>query len=486
MAQVGIVVLAWNKLEYTKKCIKSILQNTNFNYFQIIAVNNGSTDGTYEYFEEMRAKYAKVNAFIPVHLSENLGYGGGMNAGTEVALKNGSTHICHISNDVEVQPGWLHPLYECLEKDPSRGLVQPLVLDFENKVQDCGVIVEINSENYLKQEGIDRSIEHLRTIAESERLYLNGCVLLGTKRFFEEVGGFDPAFAPIYHEESDLCLRGHRQGFKMMFCGKSTVKHHVRLTTQDMPEIESLFWEHWELFLKRHKAYICDLAQEIYGEEFNRIEISKFGIDHDLKDTHQKLANDWHKMSPQTQEQMNEFYKSTVHYIGDLINWNNSEYKIGLINHAIEICRENDVESILDVGAGILSDSIRLRNSGLKVTSVDLNCPHYEFGQFRLEDRKITDIECLYVGETLEKYDAVVLLDVIEHIKDIEEFLETYISKIDKYVFMTIPETIPPDEHEKHPMHLLELEGFWQKLPEYMYEKFGFKRIDSMTYIKER
>ena len=485
MAQVGIVVLAWNKLEYTKKCIESILKNTNFNYFQIIAVNNGSTDGTYEYFEEMKNKYASVSAFIPVHLSANLGYGGGMNAGTQVALDNESTHICHISNDVEVQPGWLHPLYECLEKDPSRGLVQPLVLDFENKVQDCGVIVEINSENYLKQEGIDRSIEHLRTISESERLYLNGCCLLGTRRFFEEVGGFDEAFAPIYHEESDLCLRGHRQGFKMMFCGKSTVKHHVRLTTQDMPEIEPLFWEHWELFLKRHKAYICDLAQERFGEEFNKIEISSFGKDADLTGAHHKLAEDWNKHTHETQADNDMFYKTTTHYIADLVNWNNSEYKIGLTNHAIKICIENNVSTVLDVGAGILADSIKIRNAGMKVTAIDLDSPHYDFGQFRLEDRKIDDIECLYVGDALGRYDAVVLLDVIEHIKDIEEFLEQYISKVDRYVFMTIPEVIPPDEHDKHPMHLLELEEFWKNLPEYMHKKFGFKRIDSMTYVKE-
>jgi len=97
----SIIVLTFNALKYTKKCLESILKNTPDNY-ELIFVDNASTDGTIEWLKEVE-KEKKGFPIKFIYNKENKGVAGGRNQACEIAT---GEFISFIDNDTEVQKGW--------------------------------------------------------------------------------------------------------------------------------------------------------------------------------------------------------------------------------------------------------------------------------------------------------------------------------------------------------------------------------------------
>lgn len=125
---VSIVLLCWNNWEITKKCIESVIQNTNYNYFELIIVNNNSTDETKEELKQ----YEKYNFIKVINNCKNYGFAKGMNIG---AIHCNYELIVLLNNDTIVSKNWLYPL------------VKPLVLGNYN----CGSPITNNCGNEVKQ-----------------------------------------------------------------------------------------------------------------------------------------------------------------------------------------------------------------------------------------------------------------------------------------------------------------------------------------------
>ena len=195
------------------------------------------------------------------------------------------------------------------------------------------------------------------------------------------------------------------------------------------------------------------------------------------------LAEEWTKNPPKSPEEVDKFYKEAKNYVGDLLDWNASAYKNEISDHVAYSADHFKVRTILDIGAGIMSDSIKLSEKGFAVTSVDFDSEHYRYGQ-KLAKEKGLDINIKHVGDELEIYDAITLFDVIEHVHDPGKFIDFYAKKAKSLIFMTVPENIPPDEGIKHPMHLIQYADFWKSIPKYLEEKHGFKRLDAVTFKK--
>src|SRR5690606_10813637 len=102
---VAIILLNWNGFDYTKACIESLRQIT-YPHWQVILVDNGSTDGSLE----------KLEALFPEAVflasSENIGFTGGNNLGISYALEQGYPYILLLNNDTLVEKGFLEPLVE--------------------------------------------------------------------------------------------------------------------------------------------------------------------------------------------------------------------------------------------------------------------------------------------------------------------------------------------------------------------------------------
>ena len=117
---VSIIIINYNGKEFLADCLKSVM-NQSYNDFEIIFVDNGSSDNSLEFvnnnFNDEKIKIIKSD--------ENLGFAGGNNLGFKYAS---GEYIVLLNNDTIVEHDWLKYLIEAMESENNIGIVQSLVL----------------------------------------------------------------------------------------------------------------------------------------------------------------------------------------------------------------------------------------------------------------------------------------------------------------------------------------------------------------------
>jgi GT2 family glycosyltransferase len=110
---IAICIPCWNQLWYTKTTVESMLRNSAGHDIMFFFVDNGSTDGTYEYLLSVKAKASIIRN------PTNLGCNPAWNQLLKAALVEEPTMIVLANNDIKVMPGWLDPIVREFAKDES-------------------------------------------------------------------------------------------------------------------------------------------------------------------------------------------------------------------------------------------------------------------------------------------------------------------------------------------------------------------------------
>lgn len=218
--KVSIIVLCYNKMEFTVKCLKSIFENTFYNNFEVIVVDNASADDTPAFLESYgdQIKY--------IHLDRNFGFVGGNNIAAKYAE---GEYILFLNNDTEVQPKWLDSLYKTFTLFPDAGAVGSMLIYPDGKLQEAGSAIfnDMNGWNYGKNGLVmDSRYNFVREVD-----YCSGAALMVKKNLFEKLNGFDERYAPAYCEDTDLCFGIRKLGFKVYFNPFSKVIHFEGATS---------------------------------------------------------------------------------------------------------------------------------------------------------------------------------------------------------------------------------------------------------------
>ena len=211
---VSIIIAAYNALEYSKLCMQSIQDYTPPGY-QLILVNNGSTDGTKEFFNHIPG--AKV-----IHNEYNRGFAGGYNQGIKAAS---TRYMVLLNNDCVVSHNWISNMLCCIKKEPGIGIVGPranrvpgrqrLERDFQNMEDLHTFTADFNQPDSVKWFPVSS---------------LSGFCYLMKKELVEAVGYFDEAYGPGTHEDADYCIRARLAGFKLFCAGDVFIYHFSHRT----------------------------------------------------------------------------------------------------------------------------------------------------------------------------------------------------------------------------------------------------------------
>ncbi|MCG7851587.1 MAG: glycosyltransferase, partial [Methanosarcinaceae archaeon] len=221
---VSIIIPVFNQLEYTKQCLETLYKNTSVkNDFEVIVVDNASTDSTPEFLKEALKRYHRLRVLTNY---ENLGFSRSCNQGARAAE---SICILFLNNDTEVQPGWIEPLLQVLNNDPTVAAVGSKMLFPDNTIQHAGVVVL--DDKKLPDPLVARHIYYGQKDdfpkANQPCTYqvLTAACLLVRKYAFEEVGGFDEEYWNGY-EDVDLCFKLQKRGWLLIYQPKSIVTHY--------------------------------------------------------------------------------------------------------------------------------------------------------------------------------------------------------------------------------------------------------------------
>ncbi|HEX5122261.1 MAG TPA: glycosyltransferase, partial [Rhodanobacteraceae bacterium] len=249
--RVSIVIPVYNKIAYTSACLRSLAEHAGAIPFEVVVVDDCSSDRTQE-------RLADVEGIRVLRNAENLGFIGSCNAGAAAAK---GELVLFLNNDTRVTAGWLEALVRCLDEAPDAGLVGAKLIYPDGRLQEAGGIVfnDASGWNYGRFEDPDDPRYAFRREAD----YCSGAAILLRTDLFRRLGGFDTRYTPAYYEDTDLAFAARAAGHKVYYEPASTVVHFEGITSgtdtsTGIKRFQAInhvkFAEKWKLALAKQPA----------------------------------------------------------------------------------------------------------------------------------------------------------------------------------------------------------------------------------------
>lgn len=207
----SIVLVTYNKLDYTKQCIDSVRKHTEPGSYELIVVDNGSADGTAEWLGEQPDIRTIGNGF-------NAGFPKACNQG--LAIARGELLLL-LNNDTLVTANWLEGLKRALLSDPSVGAVGPVT-----NYASYWTAIPVPYRTMDEMEQFAASFNRTDPAKWEERVKLIGYCLLIRREAYEKTGSFDERFGVGNFEDDDYGLRLRLAGYKLLLCGDTFIHHY--------------------------------------------------------------------------------------------------------------------------------------------------------------------------------------------------------------------------------------------------------------------
>jgi len=235
---VSVIVVNWNGKEYVRDCLESLRAQT-FSDFEVILVDNGSTDGSVEYVRQHFPGWVRilVNA-------RNEGFSGGNNRGIRAAS---GRHLALLNNDAQADPHWLEELVRVAEENPRAGMLAcKIYLQGGSKMID-------NVGHLIYRDGLNRGrgrleVDHGQYEKLEEVLFPSGCAALYRREMLEEVGLFDEDFF-AYGDDTDLGLKGRLAGWKCLYVPGAIVHHRYSQSSGSYSPLKAFYVERNRLWI---------------------------------------------------------------------------------------------------------------------------------------------------------------------------------------------------------------------------------------------
>lgn len=223
----SIVIPTYNAHEWIQGCIDSIRLHHPSSPYEIIAVDDRSTDDTVAI---VREKYPDVRLFVN---QKNVGFGKTVNVGLEAAT---GAYILVLNNDTWMHEGALDAMIEYLDTHPDAGIVGPMVLSGDGSLQQqCRRHVPTPTAALLYFTGVAKLFPknpnvagYLMTAADEHQTTevdaVSGACLMVRRTVLDTIHGFDPEYY-LYGEDMDLCWRTKLAGWKVVYYPTSRITH---------------------------------------------------------------------------------------------------------------------------------------------------------------------------------------------------------------------------------------------------------------------
>ena len=248
----SIIIPTWNKVELTRQCLTALAAATTDVSFEVIIVDNGSTDGTREFLSELKGD-------LQIILNDqNLGFAKACNQGARAAR---GRYILFLNNDTVPLGGWLKPLVEELSSDPQVAVVGSKLLYEDLTVQHAGVVFDRLRRPYHVYQRTNG--QHPAVNVRREMNAVTAACMLVRREVFEAVGGFDEGFINGF-EDIDLCLKVREANLRIVYQPRSVVLHLESKTPgrkqHDMENAKRLAdrWKHWWWLTDEDSIYVPD------------------------------------------------------------------------------------------------------------------------------------------------------------------------------------------------------------------------------------
>lgn len=255
---VSVIIISFNTRNLTRKALLS-LRGSNAQPAQIIVVDNDSSDDS---VQMIKNEFKEV---VLIENKENLGFAKANN----LAIKKiaDQPYVWLLNSDAEAGKNTLRELHDCMEKNPKIGALSPQLIYPDGKLQSFGgffpsclnLFLYLIPLSYFLPVSVKRKLKNLAIYPQTiigdgiELDYATGAALFLRKKALDQVGLLEEDYF-MYFEETDLCWRLKKSGWKVMAINTEPVMHVYGgsfKTRRDAKRL-GLFLESLEKFVKKN------------------------------------------------------------------------------------------------------------------------------------------------------------------------------------------------------------------------------------------
>jgi GT2 family glycosyltransferase len=219
---VSVVIVNWNGRHWLEQCLPT-LQAQTFTDFEIIVVDNGSSDGSVEW---LQAAWPDV---CLIRLPQNVGFARANNVGIVASL---APYVATLNNDTMADPDWLAAMVAAVDA-PNVGMVacQMIIWDQPSRLDSTGIEVDWFGIGWNRGAG-----QPVHSFAASEDVFgPSAGAALYRREMLMEIGPFDEDFFAFY-EDVDLAWRGQQRGWRCRYQPEAMVRHwHSATAGKNLP-----------------------------------------------------------------------------------------------------------------------------------------------------------------------------------------------------------------------------------------------------------
>ena len=234
--KLSIVIVSWNVKKDLVNCLRSIGENPASESFEVIVIDNASTDST---VEAVRNEFPEI---VVITNSQNLGFAAANNQGIE---KSRGEYILLLNPDTIVQLNSLNILIEFMDKNEDVGICGPQLSNQDGTVQPSvrgfptfrGVLYRHTAFRHLRifkneyKTWLMKSFDH-KTKMDVDQVM--GAAFLLRRTAIDSIGAMDETFF-MYYEEVDLCYRMKQAGWRIVFTPEAKITHLGGKSSGQMP-----------------------------------------------------------------------------------------------------------------------------------------------------------------------------------------------------------------------------------------------------------
>lgn len=246
--KLAIVICNYNKKDYLKRCLLSLL-NADLRNIEhtIIIVDNASTDDSVEMLENEFLSYR----FNIVKNATNTGGSGGFNRGIQVALNTNAEYIALLDNDIELEPDTLTKIISYLQCQPEVGVAGAKIctMDRPEVLQELGSFIDWKNFTIKTPFKGHLDTHALPEIVECD--YVPACCLVAKREAVLNAGNFATEHF-IYWDDMDWCWRIKLAGYQVHALRDATVRHKMGAINSENTFSAYYFERNRILFFLKH------------------------------------------------------------------------------------------------------------------------------------------------------------------------------------------------------------------------------------------
>lgn len=220
-AALSIVLVCWNNRAYLDPCLKSLYESGMKNTFEVVVVDNGSTDGSQLMLAE---KYPNVKI---IQNNSNVGLGKASNQGIE---GTSGRHVLLLNNDTIVSGASFDAMVDFLDQNPKTGAVGGKLLNPDGSIQACYNYFSTLWEEFLIGTRLGDMLQPgFPAVTSGDEVrsvdWLSSACLMVRRAAFDQIGLLDEGYF-IYGDEVDLQFRLKKAGWEIYFLPHATTIHY--------------------------------------------------------------------------------------------------------------------------------------------------------------------------------------------------------------------------------------------------------------------